>query len=170
MELHAAAMSDDEWAAFVKRARGGRALMPKTANFADCRRFAASVTAAGGQLPQALENLIQAHSVLADAAALPAATQRPESAIVDAALDGSLTPEKLSKLMPAAASAAAVDEYAKTLAGSVERVLLGAWHREMEAGGADLVLDSMRTSFDEHATEIAKARSVVQFGDRVPSM
>jgi hypothetical protein len=24
MELHAAAMSDEEWAAFVKRARGGR--------------------------------------------------------------------------------------------------------------------------------------------------
>ena len=134
--------------------------MPKATNFHDCKRFAASVAAAGGTLPQTLENLIQAHDVLADATALPVATARPESAIVDCALQGTLNAEKLTKLLPAAASAAAVNEYAKTLAGSVERVLLGAWHREMESGGADLILDSMRSTFDRHAKDIAKARSL----------
>jgi hypothetical protein len=132
----------------------------KTTAFPDCRRFAASVAAAGGKLPQTLQNLIQAHDVLADATALPAAAQRPESTIFDAALDGSLTRERLGELLPAAASAAAVYEYAKTLAGSVERVLLGAWHREMESGGADAILSSMRPLFDKHAKEIAKARSL----------
>jgi hypothetical protein len=159
MELAAGAMSKEDWADFVKRARGSE-LMPKTTSFADVKRFAASVAAAGGTLPQTFENLIRAHDVLADATALPAATQRPESGIVDAALDGSLTPEKLTKMLPAAASAAAVNEYAKTLASSVERVLLGTWHREMESGGADAVLDSMRPTFDRHAKEIAKARSL----------
>ena len=134
--------------------------MPKTPNFPDCRRFAASVTAAGGKLPQTLQNLIQAHSVIADAAAIPARAQAPESAIVDCALDGSLTSEKLAKLLPAAASAAAEHEYAKFLAGNVERTLLGAWHREIENGGADAILDSMRPLFDKHAQEIATARSL----------
>jgi hypothetical protein len=132
----------------------------KTAAFLDCKRFGASVVAAGGKLPPKLQNLIQAHDVLADAAVLPAASQAPESGIVDAALAGDLTRERLGELLPAAASAAAVNEYAKTLAGSVERVLLGAWHRQIDDGGADAILDSMRKLFDRHAAEIAKARSL----------
>lgn len=134
--------------------------MPKTTSFADCKRFAASVATAGDELPGPLKNLLAAHTVLADAAALPAATQKPEAPIVDCALQGTLTPEKLTKLLPAAASAAAVNEYAKTLAGSVERVLLGAWHREMKNGAADLIIDSMRKTFDEHAKCIAEARGL----------
>jgi hypothetical protein len=134
--------------------------MPKTTSFADCKRFAANVAAAGGTLPQTLQNLLAAHDVVAAAGDRPAAAQAPESAIVDAALDGSLTPERLTKLLPAAASAAIVHEYAKTLSRSVERVLLGAWHRELENGGADAILDSMRSTFDRHAKCIAEARSL----------
>ena len=79
---------------------------------------------------------------------------------MDCALDGSLTEEKLAELLPAAASAAAVHEYAKQLAVRTENVLLGAWHREIGNGGADLVLDSMRSLFDRHAKEIEKARGL----------
>jgi hypothetical protein len=134
--------------------------MPKTTNFADVRRFAASVAAAGGKLPQPLKNLIQAHSVLAAPTGLPARTEAPETAIVDAALDGSLTPERLAELLPAAASAAAVNEYAKQLAVRTENILLAQFHREIDNGGAGLVLDSMRPVFDRHAKEIEKARGL----------
>ena len=79
---------------------------------------------------------------------------------MDEALAGTLSPERLSELLPAAAGAFAVNEYAKTLAGNVERVLLGEWHRAVEAGGADSVLDSMRPQFDRHAKAVAKARSM----------
>ena len=134
--------------------------MGHTTSFTDCRRFASNVKAAGGKLPQQLQNLIQAHSVLADAAALPAAAQAPESAIVDAALDGSLSRERLAELLPPAASAAVVGEYAKTLAGNVERVMLGTWHRAMDKGGADQILTSMRGRFEEHAKQIAAAKQL----------
>ena len=79
---------------------------------------------------------------------------------MDAALDGSLTAEKLSKLLPAASAAAAVGEYAKGLAVRAETVLLGQFHREIDNGAADFVLGSMRKNFDKHAAEIAKARGL----------
>ena len=134
--------------------------MAKAANFQDVRRFAANVAAAGGTLPGPLKTLLAANSVLTASTGLPARADAPETAIVDAALDGSLTPERLAELLPAAASAAAVNEYAQRLAVRTESVLLGAWHREIDNGAADLVLDSMRKRFDQHAKEIATARSL----------
>jgi hypothetical protein len=132
--------------------------MPKTTSFADCRRFAAAVTAAGGTLPGPLRNLVGAHSVMAASTGLPARAAAPEAAIVDCALDGTLTPERLSELLPPAAAAAATIEYAKELAVRTENILLAQFHRELDNGAADLVLTSMRPVFDRHAKEIGKAR------------
>ena len=143
--------------------------MAKTVNFVDCKRFAANVAAAGGTLPGPLKNLLAAHSGAGGLSGLPTRAAAPESAIVDAALDGSLTPERLVELLPAAASAAAVNEYARTLAVRTENVLLGAWHREIDNGAADLVLSSMRRQFDAHAKEIQKSRALFN-AESAPSM
>ncbi len=74
-----------------------------------------------------LKNLIQAHSVLAAPTGLAAQRRAPEAAIVDAALDRqSHARSGWPSCCPAAASAAAVNEYAKQL---------GRTHRERAARG-----------------------------------
>src|SRR4051794_22437617 len=127
-----------------------------TSLLSDCARFAQLVTAAGSQLPDALANLLASHELLAS----PAATQRPEDAIMDAALDGTLDQKTLDKLLPIAATRAQHIEYRKALAKNCAHVLVGQWHRELAAGGADAILDSMRDSFDRHAAAIAAARDL----------
>jgi hypothetical protein len=67
----------------------------------------------------------------------------------------------LDRLLPAAATAAMVNTYRAELARQSEHTLLGQFHRELEAGAADDILDSMRERFDEHAEAIAKARSLI---------
>ena len=140
-ELWLGSLSPAELQAALVRAQG---------ETADGQRPQASPTAAGsprtsprpaGTLPGPLKNLLAAHSVLAASTALPA-RGGPETAIVDCALDGSLTPEKLAELLPAAASAAAVHEYAKQLAARTENILLAAFHREIGNGAADVILDA----------------------------
>jgi hypothetical protein len=76
-------------------------------------------------------------------------------------LAGELTAEKLAKLAPVAASAAATASYLRGLADSSAHVLLGEWHRQVKAGAADEILDSLRKRFDENAAAIAKARSLI---------
>jgi len=88
------------------------------------------------------------------------ATTAPESAIVDAALDGTLDEKTLSKLLPAAATAQLANTYRQELARSCEHTLVGQWHREMKAGAADQILDSLRKNFDKHAEAIGVARSL----------
>jgi hypothetical protein len=78
-----------------------------------------------------------------------------------AALDGTLTAEKLAELAPVAASAAATASYLRTLADNSAHVLLGEWHRQVKAGGADAILDSLRKKFDVHAKAIEHARSLI---------
>lgn len=135
--------------------------MPPTTNFGDVRRFAAAIAAGGGKLPQPLKNLIAAHGVMAAAAGPPAPPHAAESSIIDAALDGSLDADKLAELLPAAALAAAVNEYAKGLGRNTEHVLLNAWHQKLDDGAADQILDSLRAGFDKHAAAIEKARSMI---------
>jgi hypothetical protein len=140
----------------VREARTRKSrLMAMTTNWRDCQRFADAVSAAGGQLPPPLANLLSAHTLLSS----PAPTQRPDEAILTACLDGSLTAEKLAKLLPAAAAAAAANTYRQELARSSEHTLLGQFHREMKAG-ADQVLNSLRSNFDKHAKAIAEAASL----------
>jgi hypothetical protein len=79
---------------------------------------------------------------------------------MDAVLDGSLTAAKLAKLLPAAATARMVGQYRQELARDSEHILVGQWHRELAAGGAGQILDSLRPQFDKHAAAIAHARSL----------
>src|SRR5262245_22788198 len=121
--------------------------MAKTTAWGDATRFADAVGRVGGELPPALANLISSYTVLA----APGGAQRPEDPIIEHALRGTLDAKTLSKLAPAAAQAAATRTYLAELARSSEHVLLGQFHRELAAGAADLVLDSVRERFDRHA-------------------
>jgi hypothetical protein len=130
--------------------------MPPTTLIHDCKQFAAAITAVGGVVPDTLGHILSAHTLLSS----PGRAQRPEDAILDAALDGSLTAAKLDKLLPAAATAHAANIYRQELARNSEHVLLGAWHRALKAGAADQILDSVRDRFQAAAEAIAKARSL----------
>jgi hypothetical protein len=131
--------------------------MTATTDIRDCVKLAAAVKSLGGAVPDPLQYLLSAHALLSS----PAATPHPESAIVDAALDGSLTEAKLQELLPVAATAAMTAGYARQLARDCEHVLIGAWHRAMKAGAADQVLDSLRKNFTTHAKAIAHARELI---------
>jgi hypothetical protein len=130
--------------------------MPPTSLLFDCRQFATAVTAAGGTVPDSLSHLLSAHDLLT----APRAAEAPDTAILTAVLDGSLTAEKLEKLLPAAATAAMVNGYRAELASRSERVLVGQWHRALRDGAADEIILSLRPVFDRHAEGIAKARSL----------
>ncbi len=81
---------------------------------------------------------------------------------MDAVLDGSLDAEKLAKLLPAAASAAVVNQYARDLARESEHVLVGEFHRALKRDGCiDSILDSLRPKFDKHAAAIEHARDLI---------
>lgn len=131
-------------------------MAPATA-FSDCVRFAASLTAIGGSLPKRLQGLLSGWEVLN----APAGAARQDDPIVDAALAGNLTPAKLAELLPAAAAAAQANEYRAGLGRSIEHTLTGEWHRQLKAGGADAVLDSLRDRFNEHAEAIEAARGLI---------
>jgi len=130
--------------------------MAPTTDIRDCARLATAITACGGAVPDALGHLLAAHTLLSS----PAAAQAPETDILTHALDGSLTAKKLAELAPAAATADLVNGYLRRLAGSSAHTLIGQWHRELKAGAADQILDSLRKNFDKHAEAIGVARSL----------
>src|SRR5258705_1324485 len=132
-----------------------RSLMAPATDFRDAQNLAAAIAAVGGELPPALANLLSAYTVMS----APAVSTHPESAILDAALSGDLTAEKLAKLAPAAASAAATIAYTRTLAQNSAHVLLGQLHRELKTA-ADQALDGLRSNFDKYAAAIDEARSL----------
>ena len=66
--------------------------MPPTSSLIDCQRLADAVNSLGGTVPDALQHLLTAHDILAR----PRAAERPETAIMDAALDGSLTEDAVA--------------------------------------------------------------------------
>jgi hypothetical protein len=81
---------------------------------------------------------------------------------MDAVLDGSLDAEKLAKLLPAAASAAVVNQYARDLARESEHVLVGEFHRALKRDDCiDSILASLRPKFTEHAEAIEHARDLI---------
>ena len=131
--------------------------MTATTDIRDCARLATAITACGGAVPDALGHLLAAHTLLSS----PAAAQAPETDILTHALDGSLTAKKLAELAPAAATADLVNGYLRRLAGSSAHTLVGQWHRELKAGAADQILDSLRKNFDKHAEAIAHARTLI---------
>jgi hypothetical protein len=131
--------------------------MAMVTDFRACAKFAEAVKSAGGTVPPSLANLLAAHTLME----APATSAPPETDIVTAALAGTLTAKRLTELAPVAASAAATRDYLRKLAADSAHILLGQWHRNMKAGGADAILDSLRKRFDEHAKEIDRAKSLI---------
>ena len=66
----------------------------------------------------------------------------------------------MQELLPQAATTAMITAYRKTLSADTERHLLSTWHRLMDKGCADQILNSMRPTFDAHAKKIAEAKSL----------
>ena len=130
--------------------------MPMTTSITDCEQFADNIARAGGTVPDVLAHLLSSHQLLSR----QEAAESPEKALMTAALNGSLDQKTLDRLLPAAATAALVDNYRGDLARRSEHVLVGEFHRQMTTA-ADKILDSMRERFDEHAAAIAHARSLI---------
>ena len=132
--------------------------MAKTTSFADAVRLAQSVTAAGVSMSAPLQHLLRANDLLSR----PRAAEPPETAIVTAALDGTLDEKMLDKLLPTAALASISNAYRQDLGRSCGHTLLGEFHRQVANGGADAILDSLRGVFDKHAAQIAIARGLLK--------
>src|SRR6476660_5671644 len=99
---------------------------------------------------------LDAHSVLT----APAAAEKPETAIVDAALHGKLDQKALDRRLPTAARAHAENLYRLELARTSEHTLVGQFHRTLEAGAANAIILSLREPYDLHAEQIAHAKSL----------
>ena len=108
--------------------------MTKATLIFECKQLAVAVGSVGGSVPDSLGHLLAAHDLLSQ----PRATDDPGKRIVDAALSGELNERLLTKLLPAAAAAHTMSEYQQNLARTFEHTLVGAFHRELEKGGADL--------------------------------
>jgi hypothetical protein len=131
--------------------------MAPTTSLSDCRRLANAVTSVGGIFPDALGHLLAAHALIA----AHRVTEAPEAAIVDHALNGTLDQKALDKLLTAAATAQQIATYRGDLARRSEHVLVGEFHRQLAAGAADQILDSVREKFQAAADQITHARTLI---------
>lgn len=131
--------------------------MPPTTSLRDCKTLADTVLSVGGAVPDILANLLSAHALMAS----PRATEAPERDVLTHALDGTLDAETLDRLLSAAATAHTVNVYRQDLARRSEHVLVGEFHRQLAAGCADEILDSVRGKFDKEAAAISHARSLI---------
>ncbi len=131
--------------------------MPPTTSLTDCRRLADVVASVGGRVPDVLGHLLSAHTLLSR----PGATETPERDILTAALNGSLDAKLLDRLVVTAAAQQQQTAYRLDLARRCEHVLVGERHRQLEAGAADQILDSVRGKFDKAAAAIMRARALI---------
>jgi hypothetical protein len=132
--------------------------VPATTLLIECRQFADEIQQAGGVVPDVLQRLLDAADVLT----APAPAEDPLRGILDQALnrqvpDGS----EIDALIAEAAVAQSVADYRAGLAPRVERVVVERWHKTLRDGAADLVLTSLRKSFDTHAKAIGVARELI---------
>jgi hypothetical protein len=128
-----------------------------TTNWTDCQKLAKSVAAVGGELPPVLTNLLAGYDVLA----APGRAEDPAAPLIDAVLQGQLDDKKLAELLPVAAAGAWAVQYRQELARSAEHVLLGQFHRELKKGACDAVIASMRKTFNRHAEQVARAKTLI---------
>lgn len=132
--------------------------MPKTRALADCRQFCDEITSAGGTAPDVLQALL----ATADRLMAPAATQDPLRGLFDRALNGQVPDEsEIDALIAEAAGAQSLANFRGSLAPRIERETVDRWHKTLQDGCADLILSSMRKTFDQHAKAIGVARSLI---------
>jgi hypothetical protein len=130
--------------------------MAPTADWRDAQKIASATSALGGTVPAPLQHLLSAYELLAHS---PAA-QAPETAILDAVLDGSLDAAKLKKLAPVAAAEDNTAAFLKRLSQDRANFLVAQWHRLIKAGCGDELLDSLRPNFTKHAEAIEHAKTL----------
>ena len=111
--------------------------MPATASLRDCSALIAATEEAGGEVPEVLANILAGAALLNTR---PAPVD-PAHAIVKAATDGALTAEKLDELLVTAAGQQSVAGYACELRQRSERLFVGEFHKALEAGAADELLN-----------------------------
>ncbi|BBZ17080.1 hypothetical protein [Mycolicibacterium gadium] len=121
------------------------------------RQLCEQVAAAGGVVPPVLTQLLDAVTLLAE----HPAPRDPVKPIVAAAAAGELTDETLTELLAAAARDAAAADYRGSIRARVETAVLDRFHRALVAGAADEILDSLRESFTEAATQLTDALATV---------
>ena len=131
--------------------------MPPTASLRDCAQLVAATREAGGQIPAVLQNIIDGARLL-DTRPAPV---DPAHTIVKAAVDGSLTAEKLDELLVTAAGQQQVAGYACEVRQRSERLFTEEFHRALKDGACDELLDTMRPIWDEHAAAVTEARSEI---------
>ena len=81
--------------------------------------------------------------------------------IVDAAVDGTLTADRITDLIAEAARAQSIATYTGELRLRTERLFVGAFYEALQDGAADEILDSLRPAFDTAAEAIAQARDLI---------
>jgi hypothetical protein len=80
--------------------------------------------------------------------------------IVDAAVDGTLTAERLDDLIAEAAHTQMRATYTGELRRRTERMFVGAFFEALQSGAADEILEGLRLAFDTAAEAIAQARAL----------
>ena len=107
--------------------------------------------------PTSSGTCLAAHTLLSG----PRAAEAPERDILTHALGGNLDEKTLDRLLAAAATAQMVNAYRVDLALRSEHVLVGEWHRQLEGGCADEILDAVRGKFQAAADQIARAPTLI---------
>lgn len=118
----------------------------------DARALNRAVTAAGGQLPTTLANLLAAADEIHAARNKPA--NDPLAGLADAAAAGKATATKIQTTFEAAGTQAAQADRAQQTQREAERAVMTRFRRELAGGGADQILDNLRPTFDEHIAAI----------------
>ena len=108
-------------------------MLSTSATVRDCQQFVAAISQAGGSVPASLANILSGHDVLAR----PSPTQDPARTIVEAAVDGTLTAQRLTELITAAAAQQSIATYAGELRRNSERMFVDAFFTALCSGAAD---------------------------------
>ena len=135
--------------------------MPATRSLTDCERLATAVQEVGGRIPKTLAGILSGAALLN---AHSGAATDPARHIVEAAAAGELTADKLDKMLAEAAQQQQQITYRAELRRNSEHHFVGVFHRALEAGAADAILDSLRPAFERHAQAVAEARTLIPPG------
>ena len=128
-----------------------------TGSITDCQRFCDAIVAAHGRVPEQLERLLS----IAELLMAPGAVSDPLKPVLDAAMQGQLDQRKLDKMLVDAATQTQIAAYKQDLRSRAERAVTQRFHKALRDGCADLVLNSLRDAFTEHAQAIARTRAVI---------
>ena len=128
-------------------------MLTTSATLRDAQQFVDDVEKAGGRVPDVLANVLSGEALL-KAHGTPT---DPARAIVDAAVDGTLTESTVAELIGQAAMAQMIASYGGDLRRRAERMFVDAFFSELQHGAADEILDSLRPAFDTAAEAIAPA-------------